>query len=77
MRRPFRPRPPAPPPVEAGYWLEEQDPDHVRAAKVLVSARRQGREREAEERARAQAAAAASSAIERMRAAARAQGGRT
>jgi hypothetical protein len=75
MHRSYRPRPPAAPQVDAGYWLEETDSDAVRAAKVLVAARRLGRERAAAEAEAQRAQASVSNAIEKMRAAV-ARGGR-
>jgi hypothetical protein len=68
MRSPPRPRRPASPPTEAGYWLEEKDPDATRAAKVLVAARRQGARRDAEARARAEGQQRMASILERARA---------
>lgn len=67
MSRPFRPRRPEPPATSAGYSLEPGDDDAVRAAKVLVTARRQGRARDEEERARVEGQQRMASILERAR----------
>lgn len=78
MARPFRPRRPEPPPVSAGYTLDPWDDDTARAVKVLVAARRQGRERDEEERARVEGQQRMADILARARArAARAPGGRS